>query len=113
MITGAIFDRDGDGLRDADSDAETFPPQNRVAVASHFYKIIIHRRPNCMIDTISFLLPHNNNKNSKDSYFKSKVATIDAIEALTGIDFFPDMESLREASIEAGKASGLGMWFTF
>ena len=113
VITGAIFDRDGDGERDADEDARTFSPKKRVALATHFYKIIIHERSDRVIDTISFVLPHNNRKNTKDTYYKSKITTIDAIEARTGIDFSPEMEDEREDAIEAGKAKGLGTWFTF
>ena len=113
VISGAIFDRDGDGRRDPDADAETFTPQNRVALGTHFYKIVIHHRPTGVVDTISFVLPHNNNKNSKDSYFKSKIRAIDEIEGHTGIDFFPDMDSVQQGNIEAGKVTGLGAWFTF
>lgn len=99
VITGTIFDHDGNGKRDSDGDAVKFSPANRVALASHFYKIVLHQRQNGMIDTIPFILPHNNKKNSKDSYFKSKIATIDAIEALTGIDFFPEMEVVKQTNI--------------
>jgi DNA/RNA endonuclease G (NUC1) len=114
VITGAVFDRNNDGRRDDDDDAQRVSPRNRVAIATHFYKIIIHRRPNSKIDTISFLLPHNTLSNTNnDNYLKGKIVTIDSIETVTGIDFFPNMETQREQQIEQGKASSLSMWFTF
>lgn len=114
IITGAVFDRDNDGIRDRDSSAVRMAPTNRVAVPSAFYKILIHRRSSGKVDTKSFLLPHDdrNDTNSFD-YLESKIATIDQIEAVTGIDFFPDMEDERELVIEAGKAGWFGGWFTF
>lgn len=117
IITGAIFDRDGDGRRDSDDDAVRIPPQARVARATHFYKIITHRRPNGMIDTISFLMPHDNRlfgkAASQDAYLKTRITNIDEIERITGIDFFPDMPTAKKAKIEGGKATSLSKWFTF
>jgi endonuclease G len=52
IITGAVFDRDNDGQRDPDSDAVRMAPLNRVAVPSHFYKILIHVRTSGVIDTL-------------------------------------------------------------
>ena len=48
VITGAVFDKDGDGSRDADSDADrmrTDKSNAQVAVPTHFYKIMLHERP--------------------------------------------------------------------
>jgi endonuclease G len=117
VITGAIFDRDDDKRRDSDSDAVRIPPRQRVARATHFYKIIIHRRPNGMIDTISFIMPHDNqlhgNNQGRDAYLKTRIHTIDEIEERTGIDFFHDMPTDQQAQIEAGKGTSLNNWFTF
>ncbi len=59
--------------RDSDSQAVRVPPRKRVAEATHFYKIIIHRRPNGMIDTISFLMPHDNKLHpGRDAYILNR-----------------------------------------
>jgi endonuclease G len=117
VITGAIFDRDDDRKRDSDSQAVRIPPRKRVARATHFYKIIIHRRPNGVIDTISFIMPHDNKLHGdnvgRDAYLKTKIRSIDEIEERTGINFFPNMPSAQQAEIEAGKATSLNKWFTF
>ncbi|QQS40030.1 MAG: DNA/RNA non-specific endonuclease [Acidobacteriota bacterium] len=113
VITGAIFDRDGDGKRDADSAAEVVSPRNRVGIPTAFYKIVLHRRPNGVIDTIAFILQHNNSSSTnRNSYLVSKIASIDEIESVTGIDFFPDMDPGLEGQVEAGKGQSLGRWFT-
>jgi DNA/RNA endonuclease G (NUC1) len=108
VISGSVFDRDGDGRRDRDADAQRAGETRRVAVLSHFYKIIIHVRPNGFIDTISFLLPHDNvSESNPDAYLRSHIVSIDEIEAVTGIDFFPDIEDAREAATESFEAPGL------
>lgn len=117
VITGAIFDRDDDKIRDSDTQAVRIPPRKRVAKATHFYKIIIHRRPNGVIDTISFLMPHDNKLHGdnpgRDAYLKTCIRSIDEIEERSGVDFFPDMPSDQQARIEGGKATSLSNWFTF
>src|SRR6185503_15650951 len=60
VISGAIFDRDHDGVRDSDSQATRVSPLNRVAVPSHFYKILIHKRTFGGDEVLAFLLPHDN-----------------------------------------------------
>ena len=117
VVTGAIFDRNNDRLRDSDDQVARIPPKNRVGRATHFYKIIMHQRPSGVIDTISFLMPHDNRlfgaNDGRDAYLKTKIASIDDIEEMTGIDFFPNMPAMRQAKIEAGKATALSKWFTF
>jgi DNA/RNA endonuclease G (NUC1) len=58
VISGSVFDQDGDGQRDADGDANLVQPTDRVAIPTHFYKIILHERPNGFIESMTFLLPH-------------------------------------------------------
>lgn len=111
VVTGAVFDRNGDGRRDADSDANLVAPRRRVAIPTHFYKIILHQRPSGFIDTISILLPHNNqNIRRPDRYLADHIVSIDEIEALTGIDFFPNLPDDREAIVERFVAPAL--WST-
>ena len=106
VVTGAVFDRNDDGQRDADADVELMA--NRVGIPSHFYKIILHVRPSGFIDTISILLPHlDENVGSTNSYLRNHITTIDEIERLTGIDFFPELPDARETVVEAFESPGL------
>lgn len=109
IITGCIFDQDGDGTRDADDDA-ILVETGRVAVPTHFYKIILHEGANGFIENISFLLPHvdsSPSRTQKDAFLTSHITTIDTIEGLTGIDFLADLEDVKEKAVEKHKANAL------
>lgn len=111
VVTGAVFDKDGDGQRDADNDVDLVSPTNRVGIPTAFYKIILHVRPSGFIDTISILLPHTDeNIGATNSYLSSHIVTIDEIEGLTGIDFFPGLPDDLETATESFEAAGL--WHT-
>ena len=99
VITGAVFDKNTDQQRDADGDADRMESNNgsqRVAIPTHFYKIILHTRPNGFIESMAFLLPHVDSSpgsNQTDSFLISKPVRIDDIEAVTGIDFLVGLRS--------------------
>lgn len=108
VVTGSIFDKDDDGQRDSDADADLVTSTNRVAIPTHFYKIILHVRPSGFIDTISFILPHlDEGVGSSNPYLSQHIVTIDEIESLTGTDFFPELPDQRETIVEAFRAPGL------
>ena len=108
VISGAVFDKNEDGQRDADTDADLVSPTNRVGVPTHFYKIILHVRPSGFIDTISILLPHlDESVGSTNAYLFNHITTIDEIEALTGIDFLSELPDQRENAVEAFRSPGL------
>ena len=116
IVTGAIFDRDDDGQRDSDNTAEHMASNNgqaRVAVPSHFYKIMLHERPNGFIENLAILLPHTDESitgATANTYLADHVVSIDAIEALTGINFLTGIAAenpAKEAAIEANTADGL------
>lgn len=65
----------------------------KVSVPNYFYKIILTKDGNRMI---GFLLPH---KESKDALYTFTVS-VDTIEKLTGIDFFPALEDNLENKLE-------------
>jgi len=115
VISGSIFDQDGDGQRDANSATRRVAPHNRVAIPTHFYKIIIRDRPNEPVESMTFLLEHvdtsPNGGAAKDALLTQSLTTIDAIEALTGIDFLPNRQpntGRSEAVIEGFRA--VAMW---
>lgn len=108
VVTGSIFDKDTNSQRDADADADLVAPTNRVAIPTHFYKIILHVRPSGFIDTISFILPHlDESVGSTNPYLRDHIATIDEIEAVAGIDFFPELPNQRETVVEAFRSPAL------
>jgi endonuclease G, mitochondrial len=109
VVTGAVFDKDSDGQRDADEDADDlFSPTNRVGIPTHFYKIVLHVRPSGFIDAISILLPHlDQGVGPTNSYLFNHIIMIDEIEQLTGSDFFPELPDARELTVEAFRSPGL------
>jgi endonuclease G len=70
--------------------------EERVAIPKQFYKIILDANSG-NIKMIAFLISH---RNSKEPLYKF-VVSVDSIEALTGIDFFPELEDSIEDSLEA------------
>lgn len=114
VITGAVFDKNGDGKRDADSDADLMEPLKYVAVPTHFYKIILHERPNGLIESMVFLLPHEDISHADpgaNTYLEEHLTAIDTIESLTGIDFLPGLgmsNTNKEKAVESFQATR--MW---
>ena len=85
----------------------------RIAVASHFYKIIIHEKPNGFIDVLAIMLPHNNQSitgAARKPYLTEHITTIDQVEDLTGINFLSELgvnNPRKEAAVEGFKARQL------
>lgn len=85
VITGGVLE---DNLQTIGSE--------KVAVPKHFFKILLnYSEPE--IKTIAFLLPH---KESNQPLYKF-VVSIDKIEQITGIDFFPELPDNLENKLEA------------
>jgi len=109
VITGSVFDRDEDFNIDA---ATTFDlvQNERVAVPTHFYKILVHERPNGFIETLTVLLPHEDESvpyQESPQYFKNHLLKINDIEKVTGYDFFTELEDRKEYAVENYKAEDL------
>jgi endonuclease G len=105
VVSGSVFDRDGDGHRDADSAAPRMEARNkttRVAVPSAFYKIVTLKKSDGTLETVTILMPHNDLKLSGDKaleYLQDHVTTVAAVEGVTGLDFFPTgSPNLNESS---------------
>ena len=56
---------------------------NNVSIPKYFYKIVLDPEP---LEYVAYLMENTN----KSQDFNNCVVTIDSIETLTGIDFFPD-----------------------
>jgi DNA/RNA endonuclease G (NUC1) len=94
VITGAIFDRNGDHRRDPDDVAVRMRSMNgkaRVAVPSAFYKIVAQQKSASLIETIAIALPNDQtdlDHQAAVDYIAGHVTTIAAIEQVTGEKFF-------------------------
>lgn len=104
VFSGSVFDRDGNRARDPDASAQRMLARNgtsRVAIPSHFYKVIALRRPTGPIETLSIMMPHDNANPDGPAalrYLQAHVTTIAAIERVAGIDLFPGTSGIREAT---------------
>lgn len=70
-----------------------------VSVPNHFYKILIDNNKG-KPKMIAFLLPH---KDSNKPLYEF-VVSVDSIEKLTGIDFFPELDDTIENKLEASSS---------
>jgi DNA/RNA endonuclease G (NUC1) len=104
VLSGSIFDRDGNGLRDPDPAAQRMRSRNgreRVAVPSAFYKVISYRRADGRPATLSIILPHDQaNPDGPEAlaYLQTHVTTLAAIERAAGIDIFPGLADPGETA---------------
>ena len=70
--------------------------QNQVSVPQYFYKIVLdYTLPG--IKAIAFLMENEGSALPLNNF----VVTIDSLESLTGIDFFPSLEDNLEAQLES------------
>ena len=117
VATGPVFDADNDGKADPIEDSPTVEPTNRLAIPSHFYKIVLHQTPNGFIETISVMLRHNDRgvsgstsrerKKRRLQLIENSIVSIDEIERATGRDFFSRMNDSKERAVERSIAPGL------
>lgn len=88
VMSGAVFDQDNDGVRDADAEAPRARSRHgapRAAIASHFYKVIVAVK-NTHMQVTAWLLPHT--KDPQIILAQAKVS-LAHIEKLSGLDIFP------------------------
>jgi endonuclease G, mitochondrial len=90
VVTGPIFD----------AKPMTIGPDH-VAVPSAFYKVLLFEDS----QAIAFILPHE----STASSYRDFAVTVDAVEAATGLDFFPALDDKTENLVEA--SSDPNWWF--
>ena len=70
--------------------------ENKVAVPNYFYKVILdYSAPT--VKAIGFIMPHENSKEPL-SYF---AVTVDEVEDMTGLDFFPLLPDDEEEKLES------------
>lgn len=102
IITGTVFDRDGNNLRDTDQAAWKMTGKSgvpSVAIPSHQYKIIV-QKDGADFKTMTVLVPNVDKKISNTEmpdYLKGKVSDLTEVKQLTGLDFFVG-ETVAEAT---------------
>lgn len=95
VMTGSIFDRDGDGMRDDDSVAPRMMSRNgkaRVVIPSHFYKILVHRFDDGRVDVLALIMPNDKTNLDGDDairYIENHLVSVADIEKLAGVTLFP------------------------
>jgi len=99
VTSGALFDRDKDAQRDADDQAirmKSNSGKERVAIPSHYYKVII-RENNGGWTGVAFLMENTNDKHGsswddvKPDVIYS-ITNIGVIESLAGVTLHPNMD---------------------
>ena len=95
VVTGPVL---SDGL-------PTIGP-NQVSVPKYYYKVILdhHEHPKA----IAFILPNQGSKESLTRY----VVSIDELEKITGIDFFPGLVDKEENALEKEVCIACWSWTT-
>ena len=68
---------------------------NKIVVPEAFFKVILRLKPEPT--AIGFVIRNNEGKKKKDQY----INTVDDVERITGIDFFPFLEDSVEDIVEA------------
>ena len=118
VVSGAIFDENGDGRRDPDAAVRrvqnTRQGMDRLGIATDFYKILLFQRPDGFIEVMALILPHNQERigtgRAADEYLRARLTTIDEIEARTGINYLPGLEQTdpaRARAVERSRATQL------
>ena len=110
IISGCVFDADEDGQKDTLELIDFMDPTDRVAVPTHFYKMVFYERPNGYIESMTFLVPHTDDgikKRDALEYLKNHIVPIDSIEVLTGLDFLSGLHERKENAIERSVAQSI------
>ncbi len=91
VITGPLFNSDSKMLG-----------HTEIPIPYAFYKIVLDRTP--PMKMIAFIVPNQTTKRRIHSF----VTTVDAVEALTGYDFFSNLPDEQESKLEA--AADFNKW---
>lgn len=117
LITGSVFDWDGDGRRDDIATAKRMKSNNgkaRVAVPSHFYKILIHKNSDGAIESLTVMMPNDQTDLNGDEairYIEKNIRSIGEITAVTGLNFLPKIAAEDPTTAAAlGKTRATSLW---
>lgn len=108
VITGSVFDWDGNGAPDPTT--RWISATKRMGVPRHFFKIVLRERPDGEREVLAAVLPHRNQRVSgtrRASYLTEHLVNVADIERLTALTFFPEMPSPRRLKLQQAVASEL------
>jgi len=71
---------------------------NDVGVPTHLFRIIYRVKPGSLIETLPFIVPNSDDVTNDITEY---LVSVDAIEELTGLDFFNELDSKVEKQIES------------
>jgi endonuclease G len=100
VVTGTLF------LPTNWGDKVTYPliSNRSIAVPTHFYKVLFRRRGH-EADMIAFLVPHQ--PTPAGSNLLDFAVTVDRLEAISGLDFFPKLGEPTQADLEKNEPAAL------
>lgn len=81
---------------------------NDVSIPNYYYKVILDYS-NPSIKAIAFLMPNQSSNASLQTY----VVTINELEQLTGINFFPALPDKQEEQLENQRCESCWTWSTY
>jgi len=102
VISGSLFDHNSDHRPDAARDSMRMKARNgsrRVAIPSHFYKILAFKCRDGTLETLAFVLPHDKASHSGpegQKYLEGRRVSIAEIEAMARVEFFPKVSAAGE-----------------
>ena len=109
VIADSIFDRTGDGRRDPDNKASRLQTNTgaRVAIPTHFFKIVLYARESEITDSLAFILEHIDKRVSspeRDNRLSDSLKSITEIETYTGVTFLPELTQSHPEQAKALKS---------
>ena len=111
IVTGSVFDRDGDGQPDPLPLTQFMTPTVRVGIPTHFYKILLHENDGGKLEALSVLVPHEQKTPANhDAHLKTNLVNIEKIEKVTGLTFLPDLSAGAQESIKKPTPTSLWAW---
>jgi endonuclease G len=113
VISGSVYDHDNNRQPDALAQIPR-TPSGRVAVPSHFFKLVIREPSPGTLEAITVLVPNLSNvpgRNStdatKDAFLRQRIISAQEIRQRTGRDHLPMLPADRKEQLEAAVASDL------
>ena len=108
VLTGSVFDRDGDGQPDALGQTRWTKPSKRVGVPSHFFKIVVREAPGGELITLAVLLPNKSKGLGKgETFLRQNLTSVARIRRASGTDFLPDLSAATKTQLEQAVTSEL------
>ena len=109
VIAGSIFDRTGNKKRDPDNEAFRLHTTTgaRVAIPTHFFKIVLHAHESEIIDSLAFVLEHVDKTvptPERDPRLSDSLKSINEIETYTGVTFLPELTQSHPEQAKALKS---------